>query len=72
MAFVGLGVLGWAFALRSLGLVPATAILIGLCVFAEPRPRFVPTVLTMFGMCAFGWLLFVRFLGLPISAWAGG
>jgi hypothetical protein len=68
---VGLGVITFAYLVEPAGLVPATCALVVLGSLAESPFRPLTTACIAVVMSAIGVLLFVKALGLPLSAFGG-
>lgn len=58
--------LAWALLVRRIGFLPATFMLVCLCSMAERGTRPLPTVLLAAGVCAFGWVVFIYGLKVPL------
>ncbi len=61
------GILAWALLVDVIGFLPATAILVAMCAMAETESTILSAAgLTLF-LCAFGYLVFIEGLNIPLS-----
>ncbi|RDE09676.1 tripartite tricarboxylate transporter TctB family protein [Pelagibacterium lacus] len=58
ITFVGVAVIGFAFAIESLGLIPATVFAVVVSSLADPRSRILPTLVLAGFMILIIWLIF--------------
>ena len=71
LVFVSLSILFFAFAIGPLGLIPSTFGIVLISRFAEAGYRLVHVLALASGLSVLCWLLFVRGLNLPLSAFGG-
>ena len=69
LVFVLGSLLVFAFAIEPLGLVATIVIMVAMAALATPESRWIETVIAAVALAAFSAGLFVKGLGLPISAW---
>lgn len=67
MIWTILGVLGFALVLETLGLLPATFVMVGCISMGNGSLHFLRDGGTAAGLTLFGYLLFDRLLGVPVS-----
>lgn len=65
---ISAGMVGFAMALQSAGLIPATVILVLLCSLAEGPLRATATVINALALSVMGVLLFIEAFSLPVPA----
>ncbi|PSM18423.1 MULTISPECIES: tripartite tricarboxylate transporter TctB family protein [Nitratireductor] len=65
------GILAWALLIDRIGFLPATAILVLSCALVERETTWRSALLLTAGLCAFGWLIFIVGLKIPMSALGG-
>lgn len=68
---VGLGIVSFAFLVERAGMVPAICAVVGLSSLAESPIRPITALVLMAAMSLIGVVLFIRLLGLPLSAFGG-
>ena len=61
------GVLAWALLVDEVGFLPATMVLVALCAMAERSSTWRSAAVLAVGLCAFGYLVFIRGLKIPLS-----
>ncbi len=65
------GILAWALLIDRIGFLPATAILVLSCALVERETTWRSALLLTAGLCAFGWLIFIVGLKIPMSVLGG-
>ena len=69
--FVMAGLGAWGLLVEPFGLVPATFALVILAAFAHPPARPLRILAIAAALSGFGWLVFVRGLAIPLTAFGG-
>lgn len=67
MAFVLGGILFWALTVDVIGFLPATIVLVACCALAERASTWLSTLALTVGLCAFGYVVFIEGLNIPLS-----
>lgn len=65
------GILFWALTVDVLGFVPASAIMLAMCAFAERESTWFSTVALVIFLCVFGYAVFIVALKIPLSVLGG-
>ena len=65
------GILAWALLVDRIGFLPATAILVLSCALVERETTWRSALMLTAGLCAFGWLIFIVGLKIPMSVLGG-
>jgi hypothetical protein len=69
--FIMGGILTWALLVDRVGFVPSTVVLVLACAFVEIGSTWRSSLLLAGGLCAAGYAIFIRGLGIPLSPFGG-
>lgn len=69
--FIMGGILAWALLVDRVGFVPSTVVLVLACASVEIGSTWRSSLLLATGLCAAGYAIFIRGLGIPLSPFGG-
>jgi hypothetical protein len=69
--FIMGGILAWALLVDRVGFVPSTVTLVLACAYVEIGSTWRSSLLLAAGLCAAGYAIFIRGLGIPLSPFGG-